>query len=225
MAFSKKTIEFLSDINANNNRDWFSQNKDRYETSVRTPSLELITELADTFQKVSPYFVPVAKKTGGSLMRIYRDTRFAKDKTPYKTNIGIQIRHQFGKNVHAPGYYLHISSDDCFLGMGIWRPEGPVLQRIRSTIDSQPDQWKKAKNGKNFRQRFTLTGTQLKTAPRNFAKTHPLIEDLKRKDFIATCPLNRMEFMQPNFPALMIDHFQTGKAWMRFLCDSLLIPF
>jgi uncharacterized protein (TIGR02453 family) len=105
--FPKIAIPFLKKIKKNNNREWFNKNKQLYEDSIRSPSLQFIEAMREPLRmELSPHFVAVVKKIGGSLMRVYRDTRFAKDKTPYKTNVGIQFRHELGKDVHAPGLYL-----------------------------------------------------------------------------------------------------------------------
>ncbi|MGI9257968.1 MAG: DUF2461 domain-containing protein, partial [Gammaproteobacteria bacterium] len=125
--FPAQTAKFLTELANNNARDWFNVNKQRYEDHVLEPALTFINAMEPRIEKISPHFLAVAKRTGGSLMRVYRDTRFSKDKTPYKTNIGIQFRHELGKDVHAPGFYLHIQPKNCFLGAGIWRPDSDAL--------------------------------------------------------------------------------------------------
>ena len=133
--FTNKTFKFLRDIEKNNNRDWFEANKHHYEEYIREPSLAYIEAMAPYLKKISPHFIASPKKVGGSLMRIYRDVRFGKDKTPYKTNIGIQFRHSAGKDVHAPGFYLHIENNEVFVGAGIWRPDTCLLYTSPSPRD------------------------------------------------------------------------------------------
>ena len=94
-------------------------------------------------------------------MRIYRDTRFAKDKTPYKTNIGIQFRHELGKDVHAPGFYLHIDPDQVFIGAGMWRPHSEPLAKIRDRIGGKQAEWRRVLADKTFRRHFELSGESL----------------------------------------------------------------
>ena len=118
-------------------------------------------------------------------MRVHRDVRFSKDKSPYKTNIGIQFRHEMGRDVHAPGFYLHVEPDDCFIGVGIWRPDAEALGKIRDSIIERDKFWLDAINDKAFKKNFELSGDSLKTAPRGYDKNHALIHDLRRKDFIA----------------------------------------
>ncbi len=140
--YSQQMFDFLQQLSENNNRAWFNERKSQYEEFVRLPSLDFISTMEPEIKRLSSNFTAVAKKTGGSLMRVYRDARFSNDKTPYKTNIGIQFRHLAGKDVHAPGFYLHISPNDCFVGAGIWRPDGKSLNQIREMISDSPNAWK-----------------------------------------------------------------------------------
>lgn len=225
MPFSTDTIKFLKQLKKNNNRDWFNQNKDRYETFVREPSLEFIESMAAPLRKVSEHFLAVPKKMGGSLMRVYRDIRFSKDKTPYKTNVGIHFRHEFGKNVHAPGYYLHIAPNETFLGLGIWHPDTEALKKIRSYIQEEPTRWKRAINSKAFKETFELAGESLKKAPFGIEKDHPMIHDLKRKDFIGVTSLSDDAILSSDLLKTVVEHFKKGNNLMRFLCDALRVPF
>ena len=179
---------FLSDLERNNRREWFQANKQRYEQSVKDPALGFIADFAPRLAKISPHFKADPKPVGGSLFRIYRDTRFSKDKTPYKTNVGIHFRHRAGKDVHAPGFYLHLACDEVFLGAGLWHPESSGLAAIRQRIDGEPDAWLAAK-GAVTGEGWSLGGDSLKRAPRGYPKDHPLLEDLRRKDHIASVDL------------------------------------
>ncbi|NIW23457.1 MAG: TIGR02453 family protein, partial [Gammaproteobacteria bacterium] len=178
--FSDASIAFLSELAANNNRDWFQAHKPRYEETIREPALAFIDAVAPGLRRISPHFVASSKRTGGSLMRIYRDTRFSKNKLPYKTNVGIQFRHELGKDVHAPGFYVHIEPGSCFFGAGIWRPDSEALAAIRKRIVESPAAWKRARDAKTFTARFTLRGEQLKRIPRGYDANHALAEDLRR---------------------------------------------
>jgi uncharacterized protein (TIGR02453 family) len=149
--FSKATFAFLDELAANNDRAWFEANKPRYEELVREPALEFIAAMAVPLAKFAPHFRAEPRKMGGSLMRVFRDTRFSRDKTPYKTNIGIQFRHELGKDVHAPGFYLHIATDECFFGAGSWHPEADLLGRIRDHITENPKRWFAVRDDKKFR--------------------------------------------------------------------------
>jgi len=223
--FTPATLDFLQSLAANNNRDWFTEHKQRYEDLVRSPALNLIEALAPGLALISRHIVASPRKSGGSLMRVYRDTRFAKDKTPYKTNIGIQFRHEQGKDVHAPGFYIHFSVEECFLGVGIWRPDSKALGAIRDAIDLTPQRWLAARDDVAFQRHFELTGDSLKNPPHGVDKEHPLLDDLKRKDFIALRNLRHDQLYSDHCHRLILDSFSTGKPLMSFLCNALNMPF
>lgn len=223
--FSPDTFTFLEQLAANNQRPWFQERKNVYEDAVRTPALHFIDAMQPNIKALSPHFTAVAKKTGGSLMRPYRDARFSKDKTPYKTNIGIQFRHEAGKDVHAPGFYLHISPTECFVGAGIWHPDGKALAKIREMISDNPNAWKNITGNNAFKRYFKLSGDSLKTYPRGYPKDHPLINDLKRKDFIAIHPLSRDEILSPNLVKTIHHRFNVASDLMDYLCNALELPY
>ena len=106
--FTPALFKFLRELNKNNTREWFQANKDRYETDVRNPMLGFIADFAPYLEGLSPQFVAEPRRSGGSMFRIHRDTRFSKDKSPYKTHAAAQFGHARGKDVHAPGFYLHL---------------------------------------------------------------------------------------------------------------------
>ncbi len=223
--FSGATFEFLSLLAENNKRDWFQEHKQQYEDVVRAPALNFIEAMQPRLVDIAPHFVADARRTGGSLMRVYRDTRFGKDKTPYKTNIGIQFRHALGKDVHAPGFYVHISTGSVFVGVGLWRPPGEALTRIRQAVDTDPAAWLAARDDAGFRRWFSLGGESLKRPPRGFSAEHPLLDDLRRKDFIAFAYLPPALVEQDGFDQLASDYFMAATPFMRFLCKALRIPF
>ncbi|MBU1568180.1 MAG: TIGR02453 family protein, partial [Proteobacteria bacterium] len=149
----------------------------------------------------------------------------SRDKTPYKTNIGIQFRHERGKDIHAPGFYLHIAPDDCFLGIGLWHPDTRTLGKIRESLEKQSDAWLAARDDQDFQLHFTLAGDSLVKPPRGFTKDHPLIEDLRRKDFIALGSLAPAQVTTAALLLLMVQRFHQAAPYMRFLCQSLDLPF
>ena len=227
--FTAETFTFLEDLAAHNDRDWFQAHKARYEAHVREPALALIRALAEPAAALSPHLVASDRKQGGSLMRVFRDTRFSRDKRPYKTNIGIQLRHDAGKDVHAPGLYLHVTApgagDDCFVGAGTWGPDGRALAKIRQAIDERGDAWLKVRDDARFAAVWSLTGRSLKRAPRGYPMDHSLIEDLRRKDHIATAPLDRAELLADDLPALLTARFAAAAGYMAWLCEALELPF
>lgn len=223
--FSQKTLKFLTLLTMNNSRDWFESHKSDYENLVREPALELIRDFAPSLKRISSHMVAVDKKVGGSLMRVQRDTRFSPDKTPYKTNIGIQFRHEVGKDVHAPGLYLHIAPDECFLGSGVWHPDADALARIRKRIIDKPKLWKTASTDPKFQSFFVLDGDSLSRPPRGIDPEHPAIDDLKRKDHIATAVMSLRDVYSAKLPAILHERFSASRAYMKVLCDALGLPF
>ena len=153
-------------------------------------------------------------------MRVYRDTRFGTDKTPYKTNIGIHFRHARAKDVHAPGFYLHIEPKEAFFGAGIWRPESSTLKAIRTLIDEHPKEWLSIKKKVTTKQGFELHGDSLKRAPKGFDPEHLLIEDLKRKDFIAIHALPLEAVMADDLPKHIAKLMRGSTGLMEFLCTA-----
>ncbi len=223
-SFPRSLFTFLRDLEANNNRDWFQAHKDTYEDVLVDPSLAFIADFAPKLKKISPHFNAIPKKTGGSLFRIYRDTRFSKDKTPYKTHVGIQFRHKQAKDVHAPGFYLHIEPSGSFVGAGIWHPDGLTLAAIRAAIDADPTGWRRA-SGAKLQRRYELAGDSLQRAPKGYDPDHPLIEDLKRKDFIAVHRLTQKQVLAADF----VDEFAglcgEAKGLVKWLCGAVDVPF
>ena len=223
--FTKQTFAFLSALAANNNREWFEAHKQEYEDFVRTPALDFISHMAEEMPAISRHFRALPKKVGGSLMRVQRDTRFSRDKTPYKTNVGIQFRHEVGKDIHAPGYYVHIEPGECFVGVGLWHPESDVLFKVREAIVKNGEDWVAARDDRIFRKHFELVGDTLANAPRGFARDHPLVEDLKFKDFIALAQMSDAEMSSKNFRAQVAERFRQAAPYMRFLCKAMELRF
>ena len=223
--FDATTLKFLKELERNNNRDWFADNKPRYEALVLEPALDFIATMGPHLHKISDHFEAIPKRQGGSLMRVYRDTRFSKDKTPYKTNIGIQFRHELGKDVHAPGFYMHIEPENCFIGVGLWRPEPKALAAIRTRIDMKPEAWNKAIGGRTFKATYELGGESLKRPPKGYDAEHAHLADLKRKDFIAVTEVGRAEITSPKFVAGVARRFKQASPFMQFLCDAVEVPF
>jgi uncharacterized protein (TIGR02453 family) len=223
--FDLSLVGFLDELARNNERDWFAQNKDRYERLVREPALDFIASMGPHLDRFAPQFDAIAKKMGGSLMRVFRDTRFGNDKTPYKTNVGIQFRHAQAKDVHSPGYYLHIEPGRHFLGAGMWRPEPKALAAIRTAIVERPKAWKGVRDDAAFNRTFTLDGEALKRPPRGYPADHPFIDDLKRTDFIAGCTLADGDLFRGDCVSRIAKRFETATPLMKFLCRAVGVPF
>jgi uncharacterized protein (TIGR02453 family) len=223
--FTENTFRFLDELAAHNNKTWFEANRKNYELLVREPALDFIGEMAPLLASFAPAFRAEPRKMGGSLMRVYRDTRFSRDKTPYKTNIGIQFRHQLGKDIHAPGFYVHIASDECFFAAGCWHPGADVLSGIRKLIVEKPEKWLAAREDKKFTAQWNLAGDSLTRPPRGYDVNHPLIEDIKRKDFIALSALSAAEVTGRGLVKLAGKRFAATLPFMKFLCAAVNVPF
>lgn len=223
--FTKATFHFLDELAANNNKAWFEANKPSYEALVREPALDFIEAMEPVLKTFAPNFLAEPKKVGGSLMRVFRDTRFSRDKAPYKTNIGIQFRHALGKDIHAPGFYVHIATDECFFGAGCWHPEPEVLGKLRDRIVQKPEKWFAARDEKRFVAQWELGGDVLIRPPRGYAADHPAIDDIKRKDFIAIAPLSISEVTGKGLVELTGKRFAETAPFMRFLCEALDVSY
>ena len=223
--FHPRLIQFLAELEHNNEREWFAENRDRYEEDVRGPALAFIRAMAPSLAKISPHLTAIDKKVGGSLMRVHRDVRFSKDKSPYKTNVGIQFRHTAGKDVHAPGLYVHIALDACFLGAGLWRPERDALAGIRKTIAERPEDWKRIWKSKPLAASWTLDGEALQRPPRGFDPDHPLIGEIKRKDFIAIHEFDHDVALDPDFVRYVGAQFRATKKFVGFLTGAVGLEF
>lgn len=223
--FGQGTIGFLQELEANNNRDWFQANKHRYEAEVLAPALDFISAMGAELEGFAPHFTALPKRMGGSLMRVYRDVRFSRNKAPYKTNIGIQFRHEQGKDVHAPGYYLHMQSSGCFLAAGMWRPAPEALQAIRSRIAEKPRAWQRVREDEDFNNVFNFGGEALKRPPRGFDADSPHVEDIKRKSFIGGCDFPVANAARPGFVGEAAGTFAQAGPLMAFLCAAVNVPF
>src|SRR6266404_1833021 len=191
--FSPRFFEFFEELERNNNRDWFLKNKSRYENDVRGPMLAFIAALAPQLKKISACYLADPRPSGGSMMRIYRNLRFSRDKTPYKTNAAAAFGHRDAGHFESPSFYLSLSADDGFAGVGIWHPQPEAAHKIRDAIVTKPQNWKKAIDDRKFLSRFELGGDKLTRPPKGYDPAHPLIEDLKRKDFIGATDFTRKE--------------------------------
>jgi uncharacterized protein (TIGR02453 family) len=220
--FRPEAIQFLADLAANNRREWFQARKADYERLLKEPMVDLVESLADRFAQRE---LPLLADPRRSIFRIYRDTRFSKDKSPYKTNVGIHFRHELAKDAHAPGYYLHIGPDEVFAGGGIWHPGTEATTRIREAVVAEPDRWRRATRTGAFARRLELGGDSLKRVPSWADPEHPFAEDLKRKDFFGWAKLSPDEVVAPGFVDEYARICRAGKPLLAFLCDALDVPF
>jgi uncharacterized protein (TIGR02453 family) len=219
-SFGPELFGFLAELRDHNDRDWFAANKGRYEADLLEPALAFIEDFEPHLRGISPRFRADARRVGGSLFRIYRDTRFSKDKTPYKTMAGIYFKHEQSKDVYAPGFYLHLAPGDVFAGGGIWHPDTKTANAIREAIAADPEGWQAATAGIDLGH-----GDALKRVPQGFDKDHPLAEDLKRKDFAAIERMSEDEATAPRFLERYARACESMAPLMRFLCGAVGVRF
>jgi uncharacterized protein (TIGR02453 family) len=215
---------FLRELKDNNDRAWFEAHRSVYEDAVREPLRAFIRDFDPLLEGVSPHMVADDRKSGGSLFRIHRDTRFSKDKSPYKTWAAIQFRHQAGRDVHAPGFYLHLEPGRVFMGAGCWHPDREALDGIRDAIADEPESWLAVRDAV-VAGGFQLTGDSLKRPPRGYPPEHPAMDDLKRKDFIAVRDLSEAAVVNPGFISSYAGMCGDAAPLMRFLTTALDVRF
>jgi len=215
----KETLNFIKDVAENNNREWFAANKDVYETA-KADVLELVAKLIPDLAKVDPLLSAEADPKK-SLLRIYRDVRFSKNKDPYKNNFGIWFSAK-SKGGNEPGYYLHIQPGKSFIAGGYWMPEASHLKLIRQEIDYNIGDFKEIINGKDFKKNFKLgVDNALKNAPKGYDPADPNIEFLKLKSFEATTKIDDEEFLKPNLVNKLISSFKTVQPLVAFLRNAI----
>ncbi|MFI5451040.1 DUF2461 domain-containing protein [Pedobacter sp. UC225_61] len=210
-----KTLSFLTELAENNNREWFAENKYLYE-EAKADLFPLIAKLIKELAIIDPQF-SADTEPKKALMRIYRDVRFSKNKDPYKKNYGIAFDVKgYGPNIAA--YYLHLQPGNCFFGVGFWQPESSVLKMIREEIDYNTSEFLDVINAKEFKSIFKLSQEdKLKKAPKGYEITHPEIELLKLKSFIAIYSIPDAEFFKPTIVDKLITAFKTIQPFVLFL--------
>ena len=226
-SFTPALFAFLRDLAEHNDRAWFKANQHRYEEQVRRPALAFIEELAEPLYPISRHFSADPRPQGGSLFRIHRDTRFSKDKTPYKTHVGMHFRHVAAReDVHAPGFYLHLEPGNCLAALGLWQPAAPHAQAIRRAIADRPERWVRATGRPPFSGVYALgDGDPLRRPPAGFPPDHPLMDDLRRRDFTASTRLTQARVTAPGFLEDYAALLRAGAPFMRFLCEALGLAF
>ena len=219
--FNNDLFKFLGALRANNNREWFLKNKNRYEEQVRDPLLRFITDLAPGLRKINRHIVVDPSPTKGSMMRIYRDTRFSKDKSPYKTSVSAHFWHAKGKEGASPAYYLHIEPSRSLIGAGIWRPEPRALKKIRDAIAADPQGWKRATSVSRLSSKWKIGGASLRRSPRGYDPHHPFIADIKRKDFTIGGSLSDKEVLTADFLKRTLADFKRIAPLLEYLSQAI----
>ncbi|MCX2478789.1 DUF2461 domain-containing protein [Pedobacter sp. MC2016-15] len=207
----RETLAFLTELVDNNNREWFAEHKERYETA-KADVLAFIAELIPVLSAIDPETQTEPKKC---LMRIYRDIRFSKNKSPYKNNYGISFSIKGSK---GPEYYLHLQPGKSFFAGGYWMPEAADLKNIREEIDYNTSEFLEIIEAKGFTSLYTLsTEDSLKKAPKGYDPSHPQIELLKLKSYIASFPISDEELFKPSIVNHLKKAFEGIYPFIQFL--------
>lgn len=228
--FTAATFDFLRDLRDNNSKAWFEANRERWEAQGRAPLAAFIEAMGPRLERISPHYPVNASPRGGAAFRIHRDVRFSKDKSPYKTHLAAQFRHEAVRGplpvaVHAPGFYLHVAPEGdgemagVFGGFGTWMPEPEALRAIRGLIQGAPEQWMAAREG------LELAGESLKRPPAGVPVDHPCVEDLRRKSFISVTRFTEEEAVAPDFVDRYAEACMRARPLVGFVCSALGLPF
>ncbi|MFV5684403.1 DUF2461 domain-containing protein [Flavobacterium sp. GB2R13] len=218
---SKDTLQFLDDLKANNNRDWFLENKKRYE-AVKKNYQQLVTDLLDVMKPMDPSLEMLEVKN--CTFRINRDIRFSKDKTPYKSHLGVWLS-SGAKGMNRSGYYLHLEKGASFIAGGLYCPEAQDLKKMRKEIAYFHDDLEAILNEKDFKREFKDFDRNekdtLKNPPRGYEKEHPAIEFLKLKSFECSQRIDISEVTKKDFVATMSKKLITLKPLNDFINRAL----
>jgi uncharacterized protein (TIGR02453 family) len=217
--FTPGLFRFLTRLKRNNNRDWFLARKEEYESCVHQPALQFITDFVAPLYDITPHLVADPRTSRGSLFRIYRDTRFSPDKRPYKTHIAMRFSHR-GKDVHSPGFYLHLEPGGSFAASGLWHPEPDTLLKVRNAIVERSDEWRKVRKHLNWDD-----ASKLSRPPRGFPPDHEFVEDLKLRDLGAAINFTDAQACSPKFMATFAAACRKMSSLAKFLSSALDLQF
>jgi uncharacterized protein (TIGR02453 family) len=208
-------LDFLSDLQQNNNKEWMDANRERY-LEAKALFEELVTDLLAEIVQFDESLVDVMPKD--CIFRINRDVRFSKNKAPYKDNFGAAMS-EGGRHSNNADYYIHIQPNgESFLGGGIYMPPGEVLKKIRQEIDYNAPELKSIVEQPDFKDTFKfIQGEKLKRAPRGYDENHPNIEFLKLKSFVVLSPIGDEELAQPDFAKQVARRFKIMSPFINYL--------
>jgi uncharacterized protein (TIGR02453 family) len=215
--FGPGLFGFLRDLAAHNDRAWFQAHQERYEAEVKGPMLRFIEDFGPALRGISTRFVADPRPAGGSMFRIHRDTRFSKDKSPYKTNVAAHFRHREGnRDVHAPGFYMHLEPGRSMGGGGLWHPDAVALKRVRDRIVGRTREWRQVRESG-----ISIEGDALKRPPAGYDAAHPFVDDLKRKDLYTMTRFSEKEVCAPDFMHSYLEACRTASPLVAFLTKAV----
>ncbi len=206
-------FSFFSKLKQNNNRDWFQSNKAEFkllegQVKLFMKEIEQNLQIHDKIEKAK-------------MFRIYRDVRFSKNKTPYKTHFGLAFHRE--KPALRGGYYLHLEPENSFLGVGFWAPEKEDLQRIRKELEIDAEEYRQIMDNKAFKKHWgSLSGEEVKTAPKGFSKEHPNIDLIKKKQHVFIKNFSDQEVLSSDFIRVIDTHFQNIRPFFDYMSHVLI---
>ena len=217
---SASSLQFLKNLSENNNREWFQAHKGKFHES-RENVLQFTAQLIKNLSEIDSK-IPANVSPEDCVMRIYRDIRFSKDKTPYKTNFGITVSPN-GKNFNGPGYYIHLEPGKSFIGGGSWYPEAEQLKAIRQEIDYNSEEFSEIIDAEPFKRTFKTLDVEhsLKTVPKGYSADNEFIQYLKLKSFVTTKPLTDKEVTRKDFPDAVSQIFESLYPFIVFLRNAV----
>lgn len=224
--FSQQSLAFLRQLAANNQREWFQAHKHDYQQHVREPFQQLLADLMQPLAAISPHFRADPTPVGGSLFRIYRDTRYSGDKSPYKPWQGAQLFHERRRQVSAPAFYLHLQPDASFIGAGLWHPPTDIQRRIRQFIFENPESWARAAHAPALRENFQIySEDMLKRPPAGFPADFRFIDDLRQRNFVFSRALDDAQMTSPQLLERIVQNLELLAPFMDYLCAALDLEF
>lgn len=225
--FNGKALTFLRQLKRNNRRDWFEENKPTYTADVQEPMRDLVQEMDTRFGRFAPEIIGDVKK---SVFRIYRDVRFSKDKSPYKTHAACWFYHRgagkkVGQEAHegGAGFYFHLEPGASFVGAGIWMPPRPSLQRLRDAIANDPVKFAAVANSPQIKRRFGGLSEEgrLSRVPRGYPSDHPAGDLLRNVSYIVGRSLKDDDVVSSKLPQTLEKDFSVALPLVRWLNNAL----
>lgn len=210
-------MKFLRALKRHNTREWFNAHKADYESHVRAPMLAIIERLATDFPRIAPDLVASPR----SMYRIYRDTRFSPDKTPYKTHVSASFSHRTLPKQESAGLYFHLAADELWIGGGLYAPQGPQLHRIREHIAANLGRFRSLVEAPAIGRMGGITGSRLKRVPRGFPPDHEAAEYLRLKQYLVGDQLAPSLALSPRFYSSLVRRFTVLAPFIQFLNTPL----
>ena len=224
--FSDASYKFLRNLDRHNNKAWFAEHKHEYEEHVRQPFLRLIADLQPDLAQVSTHYLADPRTVGGSLYRIYRDTRYSGDKAPYKPWQGARLYHERRKQVPAPSFYIHLQPGASFIGAGLWGQPPEVQRRVRQFIFDNPGSWKATAHAPALRKRFGFDESDmLVRTPQGFPADFEFIDDLRHRNWVLLRHVDDAGMTSPRLRQTIAGDLSALRPFVDYLCAALDLEF